>query len=220
MPGLCFMACLLQPQGEREWAGHALALTWAPGWTFRAWVGGCWTWVHAAVPLPALICLFLSTSVQVLNWQAGTLKLVNLLLQHGTRLEAFLDDGGILAVCLFVSKFAKHHAADPCPHPIFPALTQAVEVLDWCMCSAASGKRARELFQDGDNVNSGCAVLCGALATAPTQEQLLADLVVRRSLARWTFKRALLRCLETAVSGSAGCWGKAVGGSRKSRPSR
>jgi len=62
-------------------------------------------------------------------------------------------------------------------------------------------QRARELLAEGDQGSggSGIKILLAALAAAPGLQTLLADAVVHSQLARWTFKRSLLKCLEAAV---------------------
>ena len=62
-------------------------------------------------------------------------------------------------------------------------------------------QRARELLSEGDQGGggSGIKILLAALAAAPGLQTLLADAVVHSQLARWTFKRSLLKCLEAAV---------------------
>ena len=74
-------------------------------------------------------------------------------------------------------------AAVPRPHP--PATVQ----------------RARELLSEGDQGGGGhgIKILLAALGAAPGLQALLADAVVHRDMARWTFKRSLLKCLEAAV---------------------
>lgn len=50
---------------------------------------------------------------QVLGWLAKALQLLSLLLQHGGQMEAFLDDGGVMSLCLHLAKYPAIHAQLP-----------------------------------------------------------------------------------------------------------
>jgi len=49
----------------------------------------------------------------VLGWLSKALQLLSLLLQHGGQMEAFLDDGGVMSLCLHLSKYPVIHANLP-----------------------------------------------------------------------------------------------------------
>ncbi|KAI7840530.1 hypothetical protein COHA_005686, partial [Chlorella ohadii] len=134
----------------------------------------------------------------VLGWLSKALQLLSLLLQHGGQMEAFLDDGGVMSLCLHLSKYPVIHANLPPSHAAHAVDCQVVELLTYALNNS---KRARELLSEGDQGSggSGIKILLAALAAAPGLQTLLADAVVHSQLARWTFKRSLLKCLEAAV---------------------
>ena len=49
----------------------------------------------------------------VLGWLSKALQLLSLLLQHGGQMEAFLDDGGVMSLCLHLAKYPAIHAQLP-----------------------------------------------------------------------------------------------------------
>lgn len=51
--------------------------------------------------------------LQVLGWLSKALQLLSLLLQHGGQMEAFLDDGGVMSLCLHLAKYPAIHAQLP-----------------------------------------------------------------------------------------------------------
>lgn len=136
--------------------------------------------------------------LQVLGWLSKALQLLSLLLQHGGQMEAFLDDGGVMSLCLHLAKYPAIHAQLPPSHPAHAVDCQVVELLTYALNNS---KRARELLSEGDqgSAGSGIKILLAALEAAPSLQALLADAVVHNQLARWTFKRSLLKCLEAAV---------------------
>ena len=50
---------------------------------------------------------------EALGWLSKALQLLSLLLQHGGQMEAFLDDGGVMSLCLHLSKYPAIHANLP-----------------------------------------------------------------------------------------------------------
>lgn len=49
----------------------------------------------------------------LLGWLSKALQLLSLLMQHGQQMEAFLDDGGVMSLCLHLSKYPAIHAQLP-----------------------------------------------------------------------------------------------------------
>lgn len=49
----------------------------------------------------------------LLGWLSRALQLLSLLLQHGGQMEAFLDDGGVMSLCLHLAKYPAIHAQLP-----------------------------------------------------------------------------------------------------------
>lgn len=66
----------------------------------------------------------------VLGWLSKALQLLSLLLQHGGQMEAFLDDGGVMSLCLHLAKYPAIHAQLP------PRWGTAV-LPPHCCCTAA-----------------------------------------------------------------------------------
>jgi hypothetical protein len=50
---------------------------------------------------------------ELLGWLSKALQLLSLLLQHGGQMETFLDDGGVMSLCLHLAKYPAIHAQLP-----------------------------------------------------------------------------------------------------------
>lgn len=110
--------------------------------------------------------LFPPPPPQVLSWLSKSLQLLSLLLQHGGQMEAFLDDGGVMSLCLHLAKYPTIHAHLP------PTCARDCSRLPCCIASPAVAPPAPERTQCGRAALPAAASLpappCAASAgTAP-----------------------------------------------------